>query len=294
MLKRLAAGLVAGLLLTVLAPAAALAIDIDVNGRAVVPEAPAVMEKGRVLVPVRAVFTALGATLHWDAVNSTVYAGKDNTLVVMKVGEQRAAVNDRSVYLEVPPRIMYGRVLVPLRFLSEALGCQVSWDGKTQTVKIDEVKPVTGTTGETTASQAEAGLTEAEKQANVLKTRFGSIDGFSDFAISFEPSDSVVNVIIDLKDREAANKWNALASGIRRDYLDSVLELMREWYPQSAINVKVQLVSYRYVTNTNDIKGNEEKITWEPGKGWYVKKTEYFGSGVYMNSPLMKTINPFN
>lgn len=293
MLKRLAAGLVAGLLLTVLAPAAALAIDIDVNGRAVVPEAPAVMEKGRVLVPVRAVFTALGATLHWDAVNSTVYAGKDNTLVVMKVGEQRAAVNDRSVYLEVPPRIMYGRVLVPLRFLSEALGCQVSWDGKTQTVKIDEVKPAE-TNGQTSASPAEEGLTEAERQASVLKNRFGSVEGFSEFTISIEPLDSVVNVTIDLKDREAANKWNALASGIRRDYLDSMLELMREWYPQSAINVKVQLVSYRYVTNANDIKGNEQKITWESGKGWYVKKTEYFGSGVYMNNPLMKTVNPFN
>lgn len=292
MLKRLAAGLVAGLLLTVLAPAAALAIDIDVNGRAVVPEAPAVMEKGRVLVPVRAVFTALGATLHWDAANSTVYAGKGNTLVVMKIGEQRATVNDRSVYLEVAPRIMYGRVLVPLRFLSEALGCQVSWDGKTQTVKIDEVKPVAGTTTETTASQTDAGLTEAEKQANVLKTRFGSIDGFSDFAISFEPSDSVVNVIIDLKDREAANKWNALPTDIRRGYLDSILEIIRDWYPKANVTIKVRLISYRYVSLVSDIKTNEQKIRFETGKGWYVSSTEYFGSAVYSQDPLMKVVNP--
>lgn len=292
MLKRFLAALITGLMVMALVPASALAIDIDVNGKPVVPEAPAIMENGRVLVPVRAVFTALGATIHWDAANSTVYAGKGNTLVVMKVGEQRAMVNDRSVYLEVPPRIMYNRVLVPLRFLSEALGCQVSWDAKTKTVRIDEIKPAAETGGETSAAETEAGLTEAEKQASVLKTRFGSIDGFSDFAISFEPSDSMVNVIIDLKDREAANKWNALSTDVRRGYLDSMLELIRDWYPKANVNIKVRLISYRYVHLVSNIRANEQKIRYEDGKGWYVSSTEYFGSAVYSQDPLMKIVNP--
>lgn len=292
MLKRILAALITVLMVMALVPAPAMAIDIDVNGKPVVPEAPAIMENGRVLVPVRAVFTALGATLHWDAANSTVYAGKGNTLVVMKVGEQRALVNDRSVYLEVPPRIMYNRVLVPLRFLSEALGCQVSWDAKTRTVKIDEVKPVTENTGETTSSQSEARLTEAEKQASVLKTRFGSIDGFSDFAISFEPSDSMVNVIIDLKDREAANKWNALPTNSRRSYLESLLDTVSEWYPKANVNIKVRLISYRYVYRVSDIRTNEQKIRYEEGKGWYVSTVDYFGSAVYSQDPLMRIVSP--
>ena len=47
-----------------------------------------------------------------------------------------ASVNGEVTELDVPARLVDGRTLVPLRFVSEALGAQVKWDDPTQTVTI--------------------------------------------------------------------------------------------------------------------------------------------------------------
>ena len=45
-------------------------------------------------------------------------------------------MNGNAVTLDVPAMTMDGRTLVPLRFLGEALGGRVHWDGDRQTVEI--------------------------------------------------------------------------------------------------------------------------------------------------------------
>jgi hypothetical protein len=47
-----------------------------------------------------------------------------------------AYINGSAFSLDVPPEIIDGRTLVPLRFISETFGCNVNWDGNTQTVSI--------------------------------------------------------------------------------------------------------------------------------------------------------------
>ncbi len=44
--------------------------------------------------------------------------------------------NVKAVPLDVPAQLVGGRTLVPLRAVSEALDCEVLWDGATRTVKI--------------------------------------------------------------------------------------------------------------------------------------------------------------
>ncbi|MCL6557655.1 MAG: hypothetical protein K6U74_02410 [Firmicutes bacterium] len=46
-------------------------------------------------------------------------------------------VNGTQVYSDVAPFILDGRVMVPLRFVSEALGCDVSWDSNGWAVYVD-------------------------------------------------------------------------------------------------------------------------------------------------------------
>src|SRR5687768_14963480 len=43
-------------------------------------------------------------------------------------GAARILVNGRTVPADVPPRIVSATLLVPLRFISEALGAKVNWD----------------------------------------------------------------------------------------------------------------------------------------------------------------------
>lgn len=98
---------------------------------------PPVEQGGRVLVPLRAVLERLGAFVRYDATTSTVTAIREATNITLPVGSRHALVGDREVLLDVPAFIANGSVLVPLRFMSEALGARVSWDEATRTVGIE-------------------------------------------------------------------------------------------------------------------------------------------------------------
>lgn len=54
----------------------------------------------------------------------------------MPIGKIEAKVNKSVNKLDAPAKIVNGRTLVPLRFVSEALGAEVTWDGKTKTIYI--------------------------------------------------------------------------------------------------------------------------------------------------------------
>jgi len=98
------------------------------------------IENGRTLVPLRAIFEALGADVSWDGATQTVTATKDATQIKLQIGVKTAYKNGSPVTLDVPSKIISDRTLVPLRFVSEALGANVRWDGDTQTIVINNKK----------------------------------------------------------------------------------------------------------------------------------------------------------
>jgi hypothetical protein len=54
----------------------------------------------------------------------------------MRAEGSSAMVDNRAVRLDGRARIIGGSVMVPLRFVSEALGSQVDWSDSSQTVNI--------------------------------------------------------------------------------------------------------------------------------------------------------------
>lgn len=111
-------------------------IQIQIDGLPVEFDVPPQLEQGRLLVPFRAIAEALNVTVSWDEANRLITAKNDYTLIKMTVGDSTALINEKDTFLDVPPNIYSGRVLVPVRFLSEALGCQVQWDGDNRVVSI--------------------------------------------------------------------------------------------------------------------------------------------------------------
>lgn len=91
---------------------------------------------GRVMVPLRGVLEKMGATVDWDAGSQTVRAAKGDMELELPIGSRTARINNRSVRLDVPAMTMAGSTMVPLRFVSEALGADVAWSGRSQTVMI--------------------------------------------------------------------------------------------------------------------------------------------------------------
>jgi beta-lactamase superfamily II metal-dependent hydrolase len=109
--------------------------QVILDGQALSFDVPPVIESGRTLVPLRAIFEALGAGVQWDGETQTVTATKNDTEIVLVIGGG-AYKNGQPFTLDVPAKIIESRTMAPLRFVSEALGCQVSWDGNTQTISI--------------------------------------------------------------------------------------------------------------------------------------------------------------
>jgi hypothetical protein len=138
MLTRLSVILLIGTLAVgvVSTPAAAQSIRVIIDGSPVFfDQSPAVIG-GRVLVPLRGVFERLGAFVQWDQQSNTVTAVRGDTQMALVIGSRQATVNGRAVILDVPALIVGGRTLVPLRFVSEAMGARVDWDAASRAVFI--------------------------------------------------------------------------------------------------------------------------------------------------------------
>jgi iron complex transport system substrate-binding protein len=117
-------------------PAEASAIAITIDGEKLSCDTPPVVEEGRTLVPLRAVFEALGAEVLWDDKTQTVTGTKGTITVKLVIGQKTAYVNGEAMTLDVPGKIVYGRTMVPLRFIGESLGSRVDWDGTKRMVVI--------------------------------------------------------------------------------------------------------------------------------------------------------------
>lgn len=90
------------------------------------------------MVPMRKIFEALGATIDWDAPSQTVTATKGNTEIKITIGSETAYINGSSINVTPAAIMVEGRTMVPLRFVSEALGATVQWDSSTRTVTISD------------------------------------------------------------------------------------------------------------------------------------------------------------
>lgn len=63
-------------------------------------------------------------------------AQEEGLQLVLTLGKVQAQLGEKRIALEKAPYLYQGRTMVPLRFVSEAFGGRVSWNGSTQSVKL--------------------------------------------------------------------------------------------------------------------------------------------------------------
>ncbi|MDD3654784.1 MAG: copper amine oxidase N-terminal domain-containing protein [Desulfotomaculaceae bacterium] len=110
-------------------------IKVEVNGHSIDFDVPPVIINGRTLVPVRKIADALGCTTNWDP-SGYVTVENNNTYIYFEINNKVAYVDGEEYLLDVPPMIIGDRSLVPLRFISEALGLNVDWDDNSRLITI--------------------------------------------------------------------------------------------------------------------------------------------------------------
>ena len=100
-------------------------------------ETPPVIEDGSTLVPMRFLFEQMGADVEWNQETQTATATLNNTAVTFSIDDTEASVNNTPATMDVPARLINDKTMVPLRFLSEEMGFDVSWDADSRTAIIE-------------------------------------------------------------------------------------------------------------------------------------------------------------
>lgn len=113
-------------------------ITVTVNGDEISFDQPPVIEDGRTLVPVRAIFEALGAEVNWNENTQTVTSQRGDISIHLTIGNNSMDKNGEKILLDVPAKIIEGRTLVPARAVAEAFDCAVDWDGENRRVIIEQ------------------------------------------------------------------------------------------------------------------------------------------------------------
>ncbi len=117
-----------------LAATATADLNVVINGTAVVFDQPPLARGGRVYVPLRGIFERLGASVVFTAGHIIATAGRHS--ISLTLDRTRAIVDGAVETLEAPPLVVAGRTLVPLRFVSQALGATVAYDAASRTVNV--------------------------------------------------------------------------------------------------------------------------------------------------------------
>lgn len=138
---------------------------VFVDGQQVAFDVQPLTEEGTTLVQFRPIFEKLGLTIVWDEKTKTVTGRKDGLSVELTIGSDQAKVNGQVRALALPPRIANDHTLVPLRFVGEAAGKDVHWDGYSKLIRIagaeDNIKAVI---------ESNMAFTESRNFAGVLST----------------------------------------------------------------------------------------------------------------------------
>lgn len=111
-------------------------IRVFINGYQVAFTQLPIVEDGTTLVQFRPLFESLYYKLTWNEEKQSIIAKNGKTNIELIIGSSSALVNNESNELALAPRIINGDTFVPLRFVGEVSGGDVTWEQKTNHVNI--------------------------------------------------------------------------------------------------------------------------------------------------------------
>ena len=112
-------------------------ITVKLDGTEIAFDVPPQIINGRTMVPMRAIFESLGATVNWEESTKIVTSVKGTTTISLAIDTPSIIVNGNTNPLDAPPCIIDGRTLVPVRAISEAFNLNVEWDEANKVVNIE-------------------------------------------------------------------------------------------------------------------------------------------------------------
>ena len=158
-----------------IADASETSITVLLNGEPVTFDAQPEILAGTTFVHLRSIFEQLGAEVEWNQQRQEAFLTSGREEICLKVGSKVAIRNTEVSSLTDAPYLKEDRIMVPLRYLSESLGYDVTWNPETRTAEIrspqnDSQEETSGSSGENSGEE----VTSAEKPSS-----FGEGSAFS-------------------------------------------------------------------------------------------------------------------
>ena len=109
--------------------------NIDDNGTS------PIIDNGRKLVPIRAVIEAMGGNVKWDGETNTAVLTLGDDVITLVIGSETAFFNQEKHTLDVAPKIINDRTMLPIRFIAEKFNFDVDWNEETRTITVTKNIP---------------------------------------------------------------------------------------------------------------------------------------------------------
>ncbi len=107
-----------------------------INGVPRLLDAAPFIAQSRTMVPIRFISEAFGAEVQWDNAERKITIQLEKNQIILWIQQQNALINEQEYTLDAPPIIVNQRTFVPVRFISEGFGAEVSWEPEHQIVTI--------------------------------------------------------------------------------------------------------------------------------------------------------------
>lgn len=118
------------------------AADVVINGSNAILNEEVLILNNQAYVPMRDLFTNIGAEVLWNSDTHTATAVYDNTSIDFKIDSNVIAKNGESFWLGNQCKLIDGKTYIPVRAILELLGFKVSWNEESQDIEIST--PSTG------------------------------------------------------------------------------------------------------------------------------------------------------
>ena len=231
------------------------------------PEIPA----GATFVPLRSIFEQLGAEVEWNQQRQEALLISGREEICLKVGSKVAIRNTEVSSLTDAPYLKEDRVMVPLRYLSESLGYDVTWNPETRTAEIrspqnDSQEETSGSSGENSGEE----VISAEKPSSFGEGRAFSILGEAaeitcDEAIQDGLQESSACKGARLSLRQAAQQMEEFYDLYTYNYTVAIMQtrkdlnLLNDWSERNVVVTEEQ-TAYSIVNAMNEISLKQVEV----------------------------------
>lgn len=97
-------------------------------------------EEGRSMIPLKIIAQLTGAKVDYDAKAKEIRIKSKDKSIVLKINSSKALINDRKVETIAKHVLRGNTVMVPLRFISEALDVYIEYDKDRQRIYLNTLK----------------------------------------------------------------------------------------------------------------------------------------------------------